>query len=38
VEQLNEAENYAESLNLNLIGALEKPFRMADLRDVLDGA
>ena len=37
VERLDEAARYAESLNLNLIGALEKPFRMADLRDVLDG-
>jgi sigma-B regulation protein RsbU (phosphoserine phosphatase) len=37
LEKLEDAEKYAESLNLNLIGALEKPFRIADVRDVLDG-
>ena len=38
VELLEEAEKYAESLELNLVGALEKPFRLEDIRDVLPGA
>lgn len=36
-EQLDEAEKYAERLNLNLIGALDKPFRLADIEGVLEG-
>jgi two-component system, LuxR family, response regulator FixJ len=35
LERLDEAEKYAESLDLNLIGALEKPFRLDDVKDVL---
>jgi hypothetical protein len=36
-EQLDQAERYAELLNLNLIGALDKPFRLADVEGVLEG-
>ncbi len=36
--RLEEAEKVAKKLNLNLIGAIEKPFRLDDLRDVLPGA
>ena len=36
-EQLDQAEKYAELLNLNLIGALDKPFRLADVEGVLEG-
>jgi hypothetical protein len=32
------AEKYAENLDLNLIGALEKPFRLDDIKDVLADA
>src|SRR3989337_3991096 len=35
LERLDGAEQYAESLDLNLIGALEKPFRLDDIKDVL---
>ena len=35
LERLDSAEKYAEKLNLNLIGALEKPFRLDDIRDLL---
>jgi sigma-B regulation protein RsbU (phosphoserine phosphatase) len=35
LERLEGAEKYAESLNLNLIGALEKPFRISDVEDAL---
>jgi FixJ family two-component response regulator len=35
LERLDGAEKYAESLDLNLIGALEKPFRLDDVKDVL---
>ena len=35
LERLEGAEQYAESLDLNLIGALEKPFRLDDIKDVL---
>jgi DNA-binding NtrC family response regulator len=37
-DRLEDAEKYAESLELNLVGALEKPFRLEDIRDVLPGA
>lgn len=37
-EQLDGAEKYAERLDLNLIGALDKPFRLADVEGVLEGA
>ena len=37
-ERLEEAEKVAKKLRLNLIGAIEKPFRVDDLRDVLTGA
>jgi DNA-binding NtrC family response regulator len=37
LDRVESAERYAERLNLNLVGALEKPFRLADVRDVLDG-
>ena len=38
LEKLDGAEQYAESLDLNLIGALEKPFRLEDIKDVLSVA
>ena len=38
LERLEGAEKYAESLDLNLIAALEKPFRLEDIRDVLTEA
>ena len=38
LERLDGAEKYAESLDLNLIGALEKPFRLDDVKDVLSVA
>jgi DNA-binding NtrC family response regulator len=38
LERLDEAEKLARQLDLNLIGALEKPFRIEDVRDVLLGA
>ncbi len=37
-ERLDEAEKLARELDLNLIGALEKPFRLEDVKDVLLGA
>jgi DNA-binding NtrC family response regulator len=37
-ERLDEAEKLARKLDLNLIGALEKPFRIEDVKDVLLGA
>ena len=37
LERLQAAEKYAESLDLNLVGALEKPFRAIDAQEVLDG-
>ncbi|HUQ36912.1 MAG TPA: response regulator [Aestuariivirga sp.] len=37
-ERLDEAEKLARKLELNLIGALEKPFRLEDVKDVLLGA
>ena len=37
-EHLAGAEKYAESLDLNVVGALEKPFRLEDIQDVLEGA
>lgn len=33
-DRLESAEKYAESLELNLIGALEKPFKLEDIKDV----
>jgi DNA-binding NtrC family response regulator len=36
-EPLQEAEKVAKALRLNLIGAMEKPFRLDDLKDVLPG-
>lgn len=38
LERLDEAEKLARKLDLNLIGALEKPFRLEDVEDVLLGA
>lgn len=38
LERLEGAEKYAERLDLNLIGALEKPFRLDDIKDVLSVA
>ena len=35
-DRLEVAKKYAESLELNLLGALQKPFRMADVREVLE--
>ena len=37
-ESLDEAEKLAKKLNLELIGALEKPFRLADVKGLLEGA
>ena len=37
-ERLEEAEKVAKKLRLYLIGAIEKPFRVDDLRDVLPAA
>lgn len=37
-ERLDEAEKLANSLNLQIIGALEKPFRLADVVDILEEA
>jgi len=36
-EPLVDAEKLAKKLKLNLIGAIERPFRIDDLRDVLPG-
>ena len=36
-ERLDEAENFAKERGLYLIGTLEKPFRLADVKLVLDG-
>lgn len=36
-ERLDEAEKLAKKLDLHLVGALEKPFRLADVKLVLDG-
>jgi CheY-like chemotaxis protein len=36
-ERLDEAEKLAKKLNLELIGVLEKPFRLADMKGVLEG-
>ena len=38
LERLDEAEKLARKLDLNLVGALEKPFRIEDVKDVLLGA
>lgn len=38
VGALEEAEKFARKMNLNLIGAIEKPFRLDDLRDILPAA
>ena len=38
LERLEGAEKYAENLDLNLIGALEKPFTLDDIKDVLSEA
>jgi DNA-binding NtrC family response regulator len=35
LERLDEAEKLARKLDLNLIGALAKPFRLEDVKDVL---
>jgi CheY-like chemotaxis protein len=37
-ERLDEAEKLAKELDLQLIGALEKPFRLAEVIEVLKGA
>ena len=36
-EQLDQAQKYAERLDLNLIGALDKPFRLDAVEAVLEG-
>ena len=36
-ERLDEAEKLAKNLNLELIGVLEKPFRLIDVQQVLEG-
>jgi len=38
LERLDDAEKLARNLDLNPIGALEKPFRLEDVKDVLLGA
>ncbi len=38
LERLDEAEKLARKLELNLVGALEKPFRVEDVKDVLLGS
>lgn len=38
LERLDEAEKLARKLELNLVGSLEKPFRIEDVKDVLLGA
>lgn len=38
LEPLVEAEKFAKKMKLNLIGAMEKPFRLDDLRDILPGS
>ena len=38
LERLEGAKQYAERLDLNLIGALEKPFRIEDIKGVLSEA
>jgi DNA-binding NtrC family response regulator len=38
LERLDEAEKLARKLDLNLVGSLEKPFRLEDVKDVLLGA
>jgi two-component system, LuxR family, response regulator FixJ len=38
LKRLDGAEKYAESQDLNIIGALEKPFRLEDIKDVLSEA
>lgn len=35
LERLDEAEKLARKLELNLVGSLEKPFRVEDVKDVL---
>lgn len=37
-ERLDEAEQFAKKLDLQVIGMLEKPFRLADVKLVLEGA
>jgi hypothetical protein len=34
---LDQIESLARKLELNLVGVLEKPFRIADLKYILDG-
>jgi CheY-like chemotaxis protein len=36
-QSLDQAENLARKLELNIVGVLEKPFRVADLEFILDG-
>jgi len=38
LERLEEAEKLARKLELNLVGSLEKPFRVEDVKDVLLGS
>ena len=38
LERLEEAEKLARKLELNLVGSLEKPFRIEDVKDVLLGS
>ena len=37
LQRLEGAEKYAQILGLNLVGVLEKPFRLADAQEVLSG-
>jgi CheY-like chemotaxis protein len=36
-QSLDQAETLARKLELNIVGVLEKPFRVADLKFILDG-
>lgn len=36
-QSLNQAESLARKLELNIVGVLKKPFRVADLKFILDG-
>jgi CheY-like chemotaxis protein len=36
-QSLDQAESLARKLELNIVGVLEKPFRVADLKFILDG-
>ena len=36
-DRLDAAKKYGEKLELSLVGTLQKPFRLADVREVLEG-